>query len=230
MNTMAEATFYNLVENLEHYLEYQRDNGVRRLEVDRTVVAELNQTTAPSSPPSPAPVKPIEIPSEFKSMAEVESYISICRNCGLHQTRQHSVPGEGQTDRPDIFFIGEAPEAEEDAQGRPFVGAAGQLLTKMIAAMGYRRDEVFITNVMKCRPPNKRLPLPDEIAACQFYLEQQIKLVQPKVIVALGATALRGLLGNDARIMKLQGIWQTYKSIPLMPTFHPISLLRDSSI
>lgn len=130
---------------------------------------------------------------------------------------------------PDILFVGEGPGADEDAQGRPFVGRAGQLLTKMIEAMGYERADVFIANVVKCRPPNNRAPLPEEMERCHPYLKQQIALIKPTVIVGLGATALKGLLGKTAGITRLRGTWQEYEGIKLMPTFHPSYLLRDPS-
>ena len=223
---MAEATFYNLVENLENYLEYQRDAGVQRLEVDRDVLVELGR--APEAAPE-ASVAPAPLPSDFKSLEEIEAYVSACRNCLLCQDRTHTVPGEGNGAAPDIMFIGEGPGAEEDAQGRPFVGKAGQLLTKMIEAMGYKREDVFIASVVKCRPPNNRTPLPEEMEACLPYLRQQIELIQPKVIVGLGAPAIKGLLGKTAGITRLRGTWQEYGGIKLMPTFHPSYLLRDPS-
>ncbi len=123
------------------------------------------------------------------------------------------------------MFIGEAPGADEDRQGLAFVGAAGQFLTKMIQAMGYSRDQVFIANVCKCRPPNNRTPTPPEMAACIPFLKRQIALIKPKYIVALGNTAILGLLGKSG-IMRLHGVWQEFEGIPLMPTFHPAYLLR----
>ena len=123
------------------------------------------------------------------------------------------------------MFVGEAPGADEDAQGLAFVGRAGQLLTKMIAAMGYAREDVFIANICKCRPPGNRTPTPEEMAACLPFLRRQIAVIQPKFIVALGNTALLGLLGMSG-IMRLHGTWQSFEGIPVMPTFHPAYLLR----
>jgi DNA polymerase len=125
------------------------------------------------------------------------------------------------------MFIGEAPGADEDARGEPFVGRAGQLLTKIIEAMGMKRNEVYIANVLKCRPPENRTPLPDETLNCLPYLEKQIELIHPKVIVALGATALRALLDIQIGITKMRGNWYNYRDIPIMPTFHPAYLLRN---
>jgi len=134
------------------------------------------------------------------------------------------------------MFVGEAPGADEDQQGEPFVGAAGQLLTKIIQAMGLSRQTVYIANILKCRPDTpgqssgNRKPTPDEMKTCIPYLHAQIDLIQPKALVALGATAVEGLLGKTAGITRLRGHWQTYRNIPLMPTYHPAFLLRNQAI
>jgi DNA polymerase len=125
------------------------------------------------------------------------------------------------------MFVGEGPGADEDAQGEPFVGKAGQLLTKMIEAMGFRREEVYIANVVKCRPPNNRDPEPDEIAACEPFLKAQIAAVKPKVIVALGRFAVQTLLRDPTPITRQRGAWRDYEGVRLMPTFHPAYLLRN---
>jgi DNA polymerase len=125
------------------------------------------------------------------------------------------------------MFVGEGPGADEDIQGFPFVGKAGQLLDRMIVAMGFTRDEVYVANIVKCRPPNNRKPEPEEMAACLPYLGEQIDLVQPEVIVALGATAVQGLFGTGEGIMRIRGRWRLYRGkVPVMPTFHPAYLLR----
>ncbi|HRV31355.1 MAG TPA: uracil-DNA glycosylase, partial [Kiritimatiellia bacterium] len=143
-------------------------------------------------------------------------------------TRKNTVPGQGALN-PDIMFVGEGPGADEDAQGLAFVGRAGQLLTKMIAAMGYTREQVFIGNIVKCRPPNNRVPTPEEMAGCIPYLKQQIAIIQPKYIVCLGATAARGLVQETQGITKVRGQWREFEGIPVMLTFHPAYLLRDGS-
>ncbi|MBT8042811.1 MAG: uracil-DNA glycosylase, partial [Pontiella sp.] len=135
----------------------------------------------------------------------------------------------GNADAPDILFVGEGPGADEDAQGRPFVGRAGKLLDKMIVAMGYRREQVFIANVVKCRPPDNRKPVREEMDLCLPYLRHQIALIRPRVIVGLGGTAMEGLLGNPVGITRMRGVWQEYAGIKLMPTYHPSYLLRDPS-
>src|SRR5678816_4402458 len=144
------------------------------------------------------------------------------------RSRPRRVVGTSIPSRPRarLVFVGEGPGAEEDNQGIPFVGAAGQLLTKMIAAMGYTRDEVYICNVVKCRPPGNRNPEPDEIAACQPFLEAQLSAIRPSVIVTLGKFAAQTLLRTDTPITRLRGQWREDVGVPLMPTFHPAYLLR----
>jgi DNA polymerase len=184
------------------------------------------QTTAVAEPAPPPVQKLPSTPGERRAaLDEIARNIAACTRCGLCEKRTKTVPGQGNPCSPDIMFIGEAPGADEDVQGLAFVGAAGQLLTKMIAAMGYTRDEVFIANICKCRPPNNRPPTPEEMDACISYLQAQIAIIRPKVIVALGGTAVQGLL-RQTGISKLRGTWTTYAGIPLMPTFHPSYLLR----
>lgn len=228
---MAGSTFQGLMENLESYLMYQRDQGVQRVEVDDAVLAELSiSPDITAAPVEWAPeTKGGAIPDHVQSLEEMAAHISTCTICPLSLKRTHTVPGEGNTNSPDIMFVGEGPGAEEDAQGRPFVGKAGQLLTKMIEAMGYHRDEIYIANIVKCRPPENRAPLPAEMEACLPYLRQQIQLIKPRIIIGMGATAVKGLLGKTAGISRLRGTWQAYEGIRLMPTFHPSYLLRDPS-
>ncbi|NLK82934.1 MAG: uracil-DNA glycosylase [Lentisphaerae bacterium] len=147
-----------------------------------------------------------------------------CRRCGLCDNRNNVVFGEGDP-HAKLMFIGEGPGADEDAQGRPFVGAAGQLLTRMISAMQYRREEVYITNIVKCRPPGNRTPVPSEANSCMPYLRRQIELINPKVIVLLGGTPLLHIL-NLTGITRRRGQWGEYNKIPVMPTFHPSYVLR----
>jgi uracil-DNA glycosylase family 4 len=153
--------------------------------------------------------------------------VSSCVTCRLCKTRKQTVFSDGSPDAR-IMFIGEAPGADEDARGVPFVGRAGQLLTRMIEdGMGLPRSSVYIANVLKCRPPENRNPEPDEIAACRGYLERQIDLVKPEVLVALGKFAAQFLLETEEGIMRLRGRWGSYRGIPVMPTFHPSFLLRQ---
>lgn len=225
---MAETTYYSLIEDLENYLIYQRDEGVQRLDVDRAVLEELAKEPEVIVPEA-VTVDAAPIPDNFQSLEELATHVSSCANCELCQERTHTVPGEGNANSPDILFIGEGPGADEDAQGRPFVGKAGKLLEKMIHAMGYQRDEVYITNVVKCFPPNGRKPIREEMDRCLPYLQQQIRMIQPKIIVGLGGVAMEGLLGKPVGFTRMRGIWQDYSGIKLMPTFHPSYLLRDPS-
>jgi DNA polymerase len=149
-----------------------------------------------------------------------------CTTCILCQKRKQAVFARGNP-FSELCFVGEGPGADEDAQGEPFVGKAGQLLDRMIAAMGYARDDVYICNIVKCRPPDNRKPEPDEMAACIPYLHEQLALVKPRAIIALGATAVQGLTGTTEGITRLRGKWRLYKgTTPIMPTFHPAYLLR----
>lgn len=223
-----ETTYYGMLEELEKYLEYRRDEGVQRLEVDRAVVEALAKEPDPDEEAAVVAVEAAPVP-EFDTLSAMAAHISNCRNCGLCQSRQTAVPGEGKVDGPDILFVGEGPGAEDDATGRPFAGKAGLLLTKMIEAMGYTREDVYIGNVVKCRPPENRKPAREEMDLCLPYLRQQIKLIKPKLIVGLGGTAMEGLLGRPVGITRMRGVWQEYEGIKLMPTFHPSTLLRDPS-
>lgn len=189
-------------------------------------------------PSEPRPPAAQETPSAggcsaAEGLAAIEKEVRACC-CGLNKTRTNPVPGEGNPNA-DIVFVGEAPCADEDAQGRPFVGRAGQLLNNIIAAMGLQRGDVFICNILKCRPPENRDPRPDEIIRCLPFLQRQLELIRPKVIVALGAHAARTLLKTELPIGKLRGRFHDYYISPdlppvkLMPTYHPAYLLRNYS-
>ena len=162
-------------------------------------------------------------------MAAIVDEVSRCTACRLHLTRTNTVPGEGALDAR-LMFIGEGPGADEDAKGRPFVGAAGKLLTSIIAAMGMKREDVFIGNVVKCRPPENRVPEKDEMESCIGYIRRQIKVIKPRVIVLLGATAYKAMI-PDAKegITKARGKVIRIDGIDYMPTFHPAALLMDPS-
>lgn len=149
-----------------------------------------------------------------------------CQRCRLCEQRQHIVFGIGNP-VAELMFVGEAPGRDEDLQGEPFVGKAGQLLTRMIGAMGLTREAVYICNIVKCRPPNNRDPAPDEIAQCEPFLVRQIELIAPRLIVALGGFAAKTLIGTETGITRLRGKWHEYQGVPLMPTFHPAYLLRN---
>jgi DNA polymerase len=176
----------------------------------------------PKAPPAPE-LEPAERTRRLEVLAET---VKGCTRCGLAAGRTQTVFARG-TGSARLMFVGEGPGADEDAQGFPFVGKAGQLLDRMIAAMGFSREEVYVANIVKCRPPNNRKPEPEEMAACMPYLAEQIELVAPEVIVALGATAVQGLFGTGEGIMRIRGRWRLYRGrVPVMPTFHPAYLLR----
>ncbi len=158
---------------------------------------------------------------------EFAADVDACTACGLARTRNRSVPGVGDR-HADWLFVGEAPGADEDAKGEPFVGQAGRLLDSMLAALGIARgNRVYIANVLKCRPPNNRAPEPGEAEACRPYLDRQIALIAPKLIVALGKSAATALLGVDATIASLRGRAHRYRGVPLIVTYHPAYLLRS---
>lgn len=184
----------------------------------------------------PAPQTEIRNSRKAAAFAALRERVSVCVKCAhLAASRKNVVFGVGNIDAQ-LMFVGEAPGADEDARGEPFVGRAGELLTKMIQAMGLQRSEVYIANILKCRPDTpgqasgNRKPTTDEMATCIPFLHEQIDLIRPRVIVALGVTAVEGLLGKTAGIMKLRGEWKTYRDTPLMPTFHPAFLLRNQSM
>ncbi|MEO7034314.1 MAG: uracil-DNA glycosylase [Polyangiaceae bacterium] len=230
-----------LTRALRAHLDWQTSTGATGLEraTQETRVAaarELVVSPAPSreisAPPiavaaepllrAPLPMAPADAPQRLAALAEV---VSRCTRCGLCEQRTQTVFARG-TGSSGVCFVGEGPGADEDAQGLPFVGKAGQLLDRMIAAMGFDRDEVYVCNVVKCRPPDNRKPELEEMAACLPYLHEQLELIRPQVIVALGATAVQGLLGTTEGITRLRGKWKRFGEIDVMPTFHPAYLLR----
>ena len=164
--------------------------------------------------------------NKFDIFSKLERTVAQCTLCPLHETRRQTVFGSGNFNA-DIMFIGEAPGAEEDRQGKPFVGRAGQLLTQMLEAVGLSRDAVFIANILKCRPPQNRDPLPGEAAQCTPYLIKQINLIQPELLVALGRIAAQYLLNTKTPLSKLRGQVYNYQEIPLLVTYHPAYLLRS---
>ena len=224
------------------YLQYLKEQGIIHVPssgkkfakpaaaLPRSPAVPSSPTSAlrpPNSSPSPAARAPAKPPKGGKDTLEsIAAEIAACEACALAPTRLHVVPGQGAL-RPDVMFVGEGPGADEDEQGLAFVGRAGQLLTKMINAMGYTREQVFIGNIVKCRPPGNRVPSPDEMAGCIPYLKRQIAVIQPKLIVCLGATAARGLVNETMPIGKARGSWREFEGIPVMLTFHPAYLLRD---
>jgi len=178
------------------------------------------QAPAPVSAPAPRDEPPAA------GWQPLEEEVRACTQCGLHATRTQTVFGVGQR-TAEWLFVGEAPGADEDAQGEPFVGRAGQLLNAMIAALGLKREAVYIANVLKCRPPGNRDPQPNEVEQCEPYLIRQIELIKPKLIVALGRHAAHSLLKTDVALARLRGQAHRYQDIPLLVTYHPAYLLRS---
>ena len=212
----------------------------RAVEAASTAPAVPTESARPvASAPAPAAAavarpaeaaRPVVIPADpadrLVALQVLAERVSGCTACELHSTRTQTVFARGNGSSG-LCFVGEGPGADEDAQGFPFVGAAGQLLDRMIQAMGIERDDVYVCNIVKCRPPNNRKPEPTEMATCGAYLTEQLDLVTPQVIVALGATAVQGLLGTTEGITRLRGKWKLYRGrVPVMPTFHPAYLLR----
>ena len=235
-----------LREQAVEYLQYLKEQGVTHVPSSgkkfakrppvfptadrRPPTSDLGPRTSaapPAPPPPPVARVPAKPPNGGKDTLEsLAAEVAACQACKLAGTRTNTVAGEGCLN-PDILFIGEGPGADEDEQGRPFVGRSGQLLTKMIVAMGYTREQVFIGNIVKCRPPGNRAPTPEEMAGCIPYLKRQIAVIRPKLIVCLGATAARGLVNETLPIGKARGQWREFEGIPVMLTFHPAYLLRD---
>lgn len=216
----------------------------RSLEIDlllgvRAVPLSLSRASGVRKPGKQGkPVPAAEIARRAQALKELdEQQVKTCTLCPLHKTRTQTVFGQGNP-AARLVFVGEGPGADEDAQGIAFIGRAGQLLTRMIEAMGLTRDDVFICNIVKCRPPGNRDPHPQEVSACWPYLDQQLQIIRPEVIVALGKPASQTLLRSTAPIGQLRGHWHDYyvsgsptvgEPTPLMPTYHPAYLLRTPS-
>lgn len=227
-----------LREQALEYLNYLKEQGVTHVPASGKASRTREGKAAPPaagrfSPASATGTGPTQAasasgspPSSPDTLDSLVAEVAACQACPLAATRMNTVPGQGRL-QPDIMFVGEGPGADEDEQGLAFVGRAGQLLTKMITAMGYTRDQVFIGNIVKCRPPGNRVPTPEEMAGCIPYLKRQIAVIRPKLIVCLGATAARGLVQEKLPIGKARGHWREFEGIPVMLTFHPAYLLRD---
>jgi DNA polymerase len=191
----------------------------------RAVAAEAGTSKLPETVVPPVTAASADRSREWTALEEA---VRTCTHCALHSTRTQTVFGVGNR-RAQWMFVGEAPGADEDRQGEPFVGAAGKLLNAMLAALGLKREQVYIANVLKCRPPNNRDPQADEVEHCEPYLIRQIELLQPKLIVALGRHAAHSLLKTDLALARLRGQPLSYQNIPLVVTYHPAYLLRTPS-
>jgi uracil-DNA glycosylase family 4 len=221
-----------LLKDLRAHLSWQRDvsgaevMGSKRSSKSVVALAEAVPMVAVPQVAQTVVKAPAPAAQLRRTLDEVRRELGDCKRCKLCEGRKQIVFGSGNP-KARLVFVGEGPGAEEDAQGLPFVGAAGQLLTKMIVAMGLQRDNVYICNVVKCRPPGNRNPEPDEISACEPFLRAQLDAIRPEVVVALGKFAAQTLLREATPITRLRGQWRTYQGMRLMPTFHPAYLLRN---
>jgi len=201
---------------LASWVGYLGDIGVRELSL-RDAAPTTRAAATPAPPATSGPARP--------TLDAIREDLGDCRRCKLCDGRTHIVFGVGDP-HAKLMFVGEGPGADEDAQGEPFVGRAGQKLNEMIRAIGLDRKDVYIANVVKCRPPNNRDPEPDEVSTCSPFLFRQIEAIAPKVIVALGSPATKTLLQTKVGITAMRGKWGDFRGIPVMPTFHPAFLLR----
>lgn len=232
-----DRQFYlsQLKERLQYYKEMGIDGLSVKASLEKVVTATANQEIVHSAPVSESLVVkrnsslfelPLNQNASGESLESIRTDLGDCRRCKLCSGRTHIVFGSG-TSEAKLVFVGEGPGADEDAQGLPFVGAAGQLLTKIIEAMQLTRDQVYICNIVKCRPPSNRTPEEDEIAACSPFMFRQIESIRPRVICCLGAVAAQTVLGTKTAVGKLRGRFHDYRGIQVMPTWHPAYLLRN---
>jgi uracil-DNA glycosylase family 4 len=206
---------------IREHLKYYRDLGVAGVTTDPEWRSRGEAETMPVETVTVNPVP------ESDGLLALRAHIGDCTRCKLHTLGRHQVVFGAGNPNAELMFVGEAPGSEEDIQGVPFVGRAGQLLTKIIEAIELKREDVYIANVIKCRPPANRNPEPDEVATCEPFLATQIDLVRPRVIVALGTFAAHTLLRTDAPISRIRGVVHDYRGAKLVPTFHPAYLLRS---
>jgi uracil-DNA glycosylase family 4 len=214
-----------LLETLKDQKEIFGDDLFEEIEVERktTVVADKKNTLPEESKLFPNEKKEWE---KAKTLEQLEGLINQCTACKLHEGRNKFVFGSGNPNA-DVMVVGEGPGAEEDKQGLPFVGRAGKLLTDILKAIKFERDDVFIANIVKCRPPDNRTPLPDEMETCLPYLKKQIEIIKPKVILCLGLTAAKGLLKKRDSLTSMRGKVFEFENIKVMVTYHPAALLRN---
>ena len=213
--TNNKESILETLDQMKASLEFLAESGVTGFDCSQQALERMDQWTQWGGSAQ-----------QSETLDDIQLDLGDCQRCGLSKTRTHIVFGEGNPDAR-LVFVGEGPGYDEDIQGRPFVGAAGQLLTKIIQAMGLERTDVYICNIIKCRPPKNRNPMPDEIDTCSPFLERQITAIQPEVICALGKFAAQMLLNTQEPISRLRGRFHDYHGIPLMPTFHPAYLLRN---
>jgi len=250
-----EAEMRSVLYDFRRYFEQQKEEGIEYLEssspgglarprrrpASRPGAAAAVKASRPPAPvprpaPAPAPGPPLSPSAAGKPASDPrEAYrtlleeLRVCRKCPLAETRKNTVPGEGGN-RKRVIFIGEGPGKDEDLSGRPFVGRSGQLLDKILASVSLGREDIYITNIVKCRPPGNRDPEPAEVIACWPFLETQIKLLRPRLIVTLGLPAARTLLESTDSLGRLRGRFHDYKGVPLLATYHPAYILRSYTV
>jgi len=231
-----------IIEDLKNYLEFQQSMGVKTLPVEknetRVSAPEISRQKEQRTEPMPKQPTPSEqdiitidepanlFDGKVMTLQEIEQEIGDCTRCPLHEGRTNLVFGDGNP-KARLIFVGEGPGRDEDMQGKPFVGRSGKLLTKIIEAMGLKREDVYIGNVVKCRPPNNRTPEQSEMDTCEQFLFKQIRFIKPEVIVCLGATAAKSILKTKASLGSLRGKFHSYSGSKLMVTYHPAALLRN---
>ncbi len=212
----ADAPHFQIIRDIRNTLCYLKQSGCTGFDCSSASLKILNQLGMPSP----------DAAVDRETLADIRTDLGDCTRCGLCESRTHIVFGEGSPNAQ-VMFVGEGPGFDEDKCGQPFVGAAGQLLTKIITAMGLTRETVYIGNIVKCRPPNNRNPEPEEIRQCLPFLKRQVTAINPRVICALGSVAARALLATETPISRLRGRFYEVMGIPVMPTFHPAFLLRN---
>lgn len=237
-----------IINDLIDHINVLKELGQRTIEIEPQVVRDLTAPIVAAVSPKSAGVaqskaqraegrerlsksllqstKPLDAEARAQALEEIAGQVRHCTECALCQSRVKALPGQGNPNSPDVMFIGPAPDAEDEQAGETFSGPAGELMTQMITAMGYEREQVFLTNICKCRPENDRAPLLDEMQACTAFLEEQIRIIRPKVIVVMGEQAIKGLFLNQSEAAAPQGRWTQYHGIPVMSTFHPKYILR----
>lgn len=205
-----------MIRQIRNSLVHLKQIGCTGFDCDSECLDRLSRLTASPAGRNAGP----------ESLSSIMDDLGECTRCPLCKGRTHIVFGEGDP-QASLIFVGEGPGVDEDRSGRPFVGAAGQLLTKIIEAMNLTRDKVYIGNIVKCRPPENRNPAPDEIEKCLPFIKRQIAAIEPKAICTLGSVAAKALLGTQAPVSRLRGRFQTFMGLPVMPTYHPAYLLRS---
>lgn len=213
---MNQQALNKIIKDVKNYVDLEKETGLDELMLKGILKHKTRPVSDTEFPPQ----------DKAKALEELESNARLCRECGLFASRRNLVFGQGSPDAS-LLFAGEAPGMEEDIRGEPFVGRAGTLLTKIIEAIGLKREEVYIANCLKCRPPQNRDPFPSEIIACREFLLKQIEIIRPKVICCLGKFSAQTLLMSEEPITRLRGRFYEFEGIMLMPTFHPAYLLRN---